>query len=406
MYNCKGWEYSNEDYLGSGGQGVVYSARKVLDDKEYAIKIVDLRKYKRRKDKEKVKKRFEKEEYLLDLKPHKNFIQYVDKGKCTDEIYYFVMEKADTNLAKYLSQNKLSFDEKINLFHQILDGVESLHNNNSPIIHRDLKPTNTLMKEGIPKIADFGIVFIKDETARFTTTNERVGSKIYSHPDTELGRLDEVSCKLDIYSLGKILYFLLSDGTDLHRVYYDKEEYYLPYIHHDPRYTVFDNLFLWTINLRMKEIIGSIEEVRIAFDEACENFHSFPNRVEETIKLGHALFRKCKHKEGTKCLEKAVSLEPNNPYALYHYGRWFEIEKVTEEDTEKRIKYYEKILQNENFTDWYILSIIGKEFLQSKDKNQGQQIIEKAKKLKARVYPAITIATEEEIRKYYKVSFR
>jgi serine/threonine protein kinase len=102
--------------------------------------------------------------------------------------------------------------ETLKLFQQICEGIAEAHNNN--IIHRDIKPENIFLRTatGPAVIADFGICFLQDEQERLTMLDENVGTKKYMSPETEDGKipLDEITNKSDIYSLGKVLYWLFA----------------------------------------------------------------------------------------------------------------------------------------------------------------------------------------------------
>jgi serine/threonine protein kinase len=85
------------------------------------------------------------------------------------------------------------------------------------IIHRDLKPENILVRQdGEPVVADFGICFVSPEGERVTLVDEIVGARNYTAPEMEAGRVEDVHPAVDVYSLGKILYWLVS-GRDLPR---------------------------------------------------------------------------------------------------------------------------------------------------------------------------------------------
>jgi len=98
----------------------------------------------------------------------------------------------------------------LSLFQQICGGVAYSHSKG--VIHRDLKPENIFLRDrfGPPVIGDFGICFLEYDTERLTLTEEAVGPRLYMAPEFEDGRIDTVLPEVDTYSLGKLLYWLIS----------------------------------------------------------------------------------------------------------------------------------------------------------------------------------------------------
>ena len=100
------------------------------------------------------------------------------------------------------------------------------HKNN--IIHRDLKPENIFLNKHLsPIVGDFGICFFSEDNKRFTITEEAVGPYFYMAPELENGRVEDITPSSDVYSLGKILYWLISNGKIFSREVHREEEYNL-----------------------------------------------------------------------------------------------------------------------------------------------------------------------------------
>jgi serine/threonine protein kinase len=98
------------------------------------------------------------------------------------------------------------------MFQQICDAVAYAHSQN--IVHRDLKPENNFLRDdGTPVVGDFGISHVEGGGERFTLTEEAVGPFRYMAPELEDGRTDSVKPSADVYSLGKLLYWMLSGRT-------------------------------------------------------------------------------------------------------------------------------------------------------------------------------------------------
>ena len=106
----------------------------------------------------------------------------------------------------------------LNLFIQLCDIISYAHTKG--VIHRDLKPDNIVLnRDRSPVIIDFGLCYLQEEERRITATMEQVGSRFYIAPELEQGQLEKVTDKVDSYSLGKILYFLLT-GRNIAREAY------------------------------------------------------------------------------------------------------------------------------------------------------------------------------------------
>jgi serine/threonine protein kinase len=114
----------------------------------------------------------------------------------------------------------------LEIFGKICAGAAYAHAHD--VVHRDLKPANILVDDqGQPKIADFGLCLVR-ELPRVTTASEAVGPRHYMAPELEDGRFDEANARCDVYSLGKVLYWLLSGGRTFSREKYREARFRLP----------------------------------------------------------------------------------------------------------------------------------------------------------------------------------
>lgn len=113
---------------------------------------------------------------------------------------------------------------KLTLFAQICDGVAAAHS--AGVIHRDIKPANVLMRgpDGPAVVGDFGIAFVS-EGERLTLTDEAVGARKSTSPELADGRAEEVSPMSDVYSLGKLLYWMLAGGRVFDREQHRDKSY-------------------------------------------------------------------------------------------------------------------------------------------------------------------------------------
>lgn len=194
--------------IGSGGMGTVYLAEHAGDGFKQlvAIKLI-----KRGMDTSAVLKRFLMERRILAQLDHPNIARMLDGGSTEDGLPYFVMEYVEGDeIRTYANANNVGLEERLELFRTVCSAVSSAHQ--KLVIHRDIKPTNILVtKDGEPKLLDFGIAKLispdwnRDEA---TLTQFRVLTPEYASPEQVDG--SAVSTATDVYSLGVVLYELLT----------------------------------------------------------------------------------------------------------------------------------------------------------------------------------------------------
>ncbi len=197
-----GARYYIESLLGTGGMGSVYLALDVRDkDRRVAVKIL----HSSLSREERHVKRFLREVQLTRKISHPNVVRIFDVGQQRGQLF-FSMEYVDgISLKERLHQTRPSLDQIIELLQQICAGLDAVHN--VGIIHRDLKPANILLTtENSAKIADLGVAKPVDQD--LVRSDEVVGSAGYMCP--ELWRCEEVDATADIYSLGVMLYEMVT----------------------------------------------------------------------------------------------------------------------------------------------------------------------------------------------------
>jgi len=196
--------------IGRGGMGAVYLGGR--DDDQYR-KQVAIKLLKRGMDTDFMLTRFHQERQILANLEHPFIARLIDGGATDDGLPYFVMEYVDgVPITTYCADRNLSIPERLRLFGMICEAVQHAHQN--LVIHRDIKPGNILAtKEGIPKLLDFGIAKVIDpETPvgiTLTQREQRMLTPDYASPEQIRGL--PVSTASDIYSLGAVLYELLTD---------------------------------------------------------------------------------------------------------------------------------------------------------------------------------------------------
>ncbi|NQT15982.1 MAG: serine/threonine protein kinase, partial [Planctomycetes bacterium] len=202
--------------LGEGGMGVVYMAEQTKPvERRVALKII-----KPGMDSRQVIARFEAERQALAMMDHPNIARVHDAGTTESGRPYFVMELVKgISITKYCDQQRLTPKERLELFATVCQAVQHAHQKG--IIHRDLKPSNVLIAQydgrPVPKVIDFGLVKATSqkltEKTVFTQYGQIVGTLEYMSPEqAELNQLD-VDTRSDIYSLGVLLYELLTGNT-------------------------------------------------------------------------------------------------------------------------------------------------------------------------------------------------
>jgi hypothetical protein len=205
--------YKLLEKIGEGGFGVVWMAEQEEPvRRRVALKIIKLG-----MDTKEVVARFEAERQALAMMEHPNIASVFDGGATDTGRPYFVMELVKgVPITEYCDVNKLSTRERLELFMQVCHAVQHAHQKG--VIHRDLKPNNILVTvkddQPVPKVIDFGVAKATQmrltEKTMFTRLNLCIGTPAYMSPEQAgLGSLD-VDTRSDVYSLGVLLYELLT----------------------------------------------------------------------------------------------------------------------------------------------------------------------------------------------------
>jgi serine/threonine protein kinase/tetratricopeptide (TPR) repeat protein len=218
--------YRLREPLGEGGMGTVFRAEQAQPvRRQVALKII-----KPGLDSGPVLARFEAERQALALMDHPHIAKVLDAGE-TPPAYaggsprlYFVMELVPgVPITQYCDEKRLTLRQRLELFVHVCQGVQHAHQKG--IIHRDLKPANVLVAlyngRPVPKIIDFGVAKATGlkltERTLVTEFGAVIGTPDYMSPEQAVPNQLDIDTRSDIYSLGVLLYELLTDTTPLHR---------------------------------------------------------------------------------------------------------------------------------------------------------------------------------------------
>jgi serine/threonine protein kinase len=208
--------YKLLEKIGEGGCGVVYLAEQQEPvRRQVAFKLIKLG-----MDTKAVVARFQAERQALALMDHPNIARVFDAGATENGRPFFVMQLVNgLRLTEHCDKHRLSIPERLRLFLLVCEAIEHAHQKG--VIHRDIKPSNILVtvhaSVAVPKVIDFGIAKAIQapltEQTLFTQAHELIGTPAYMSPEqAEMSALD-VDTRTDIYSLGVLLYELLTGET-------------------------------------------------------------------------------------------------------------------------------------------------------------------------------------------------
>lgn len=195
----------------AGGQGIVYHARQESTGRDVAMKLLLQGRYATARQ----RRRFEREIDLASHLDHPNIVTVFDRGQTADGRPFFIMRYVTgVPLDRHAAGGSLTIPDALNLFTKICQAVRYAHQRG--VIHRDLKPSNILIDEaGEPQLLDFGLAKPSDSAtdahrSMQTQSGEFIGTLAYASPEQVGGDPLAVDVRSDVYSLGVILYEMLT----------------------------------------------------------------------------------------------------------------------------------------------------------------------------------------------------
>lgn len=203
-----GYEILEE--IGRGGMGVVYRARQLHPERIVALKMIRVGRWASKTEVQ----RFEVEISAVAKLEHPNIVSIFEIGEQDGE-HFFTMQYIDGGrFDEYLASEQFDRHGGVKLFLQICEAVAYCHSEG--VVHRDLKPSNVLLDRLTPKVTDFGLAKRVNLESSITNTGDLMGTPGYMAPEQASNNLDAVvDARADVYSLGAILYKLLTGSVPI-----------------------------------------------------------------------------------------------------------------------------------------------------------------------------------------------
>jgi predicted Ser/Thr protein kinase len=198
-------DYELRQELGRGGMGVVYRAQQMSLGREVAVKMILRGQFASQADRE----RFEAEAQAAARLDHPGIVPVYEVGEIDGRPYFSMKHVRGTTLAQRLTEGPLAPREAAIMLAKVARAIHFAHMRG--VLHRDLKPSNILLDEqGEPHVTDFGLAKQTAATEPLTKTGAVLGTPAYMSPEQAAGQRGQVGPRSDVYSLGVILYHMLT----------------------------------------------------------------------------------------------------------------------------------------------------------------------------------------------------
>ncbi len=201
-------DYELLEEIGRGASGVVYRARQVSLNREVAVKVILGTTWMTSAG----RRRFRQEAEAAAGLNHRHIVPVYEIGHYRSHDYYSMAYIPGGTLGRHLKEIRKDRKKAVSLIAKVAHTMQVAHNRG--IFHRDLKPDNILLgEEGEPLVSDFGLAYDLTQSSGLTLTGQILGTPQYMAPEQAVGDASEISAQTDIYSMGAILYVLLSGRT-------------------------------------------------------------------------------------------------------------------------------------------------------------------------------------------------
>lgn len=197
--------YELLEQIGRGGMGVVYKARQLQPSRTVALKMIRAGIFASQADIQ----RFHTEAEATANLEHEGIVPIYEVGERDGEHFFSMKFIEGESLAKRVGAVDLARQQAVELLKTVCDAVAHAHQQG--IVHRDLKPSNILLDgKGRPWVTDFGLAKYLDRDSTLTAAGDVMGTPGYMSPEQAAGQADKVTTTSDVYSLGAILYEMLT----------------------------------------------------------------------------------------------------------------------------------------------------------------------------------------------------